>query len=59
MRPELVSSGKKVASDQEKEDRKLRDRVRGDAALRRATDILLGLKALNIRGNGKPENTEP
>lgn len=57
--PELVSSGKKVASDQEKEDRKLRDRVRGDAALRRATDILLGLKALNIRGNGKPENTEP
>lgn len=30
-------------------DRALRDRVRGDAALQRAVDVLLGLKALNIK----------
>lgn len=33
-------------------DRALRDRVRGDAALTRAVDVLLGLKALNIRASG-------
>lgn len=30
-------------------DRALRDRVRGDVMLQRAVDVLLGLKALNIR----------
>ncbi|HMP76818.1 MAG TPA: S41 family peptidase [Kiritimatiellia bacterium] len=35
--------------DEEAEDRALRDRMRGDPALQRATDVLLGLKALNIR----------
>ncbi|MCO6401440.1 MAG: hypothetical protein J5I99_09465 [Verrucomicrobia bacterium] len=33
---------------EEATDRALRDRVRGDAALQRAVDVLLGLKALNI-----------
>lgn len=37
---------------QEVEDRALRDRIRGDQALRQAVDVLLGLKALNIRANG-------
>lgn len=37
---------------QEVEDRALRDRIRGDPALRQAVDVLLGLKALNIRANG-------
>ena len=36
--------------EEERADRALRDRLRGDGALRRAVDILLGLKALNIRG---------
>lgn len=34
--------------EQELQDYALRGRIRGDAALRRAVDILLGLKALNI-----------
>ena len=34
--------------EQELQDYALRGRMRGDAALRRAVDILLGLKALNI-----------
>ena len=34
---------------EELEDRALRSRLQGDAVLRRAVDILLGLKALNIR----------
>ena len=37
---------------QEAEDRALRDRWRGDPALRQAVDLLLGLKALNIRADG-------
>jgi len=36
--------------EEELEDLRIRERVRGDATLRRAVDILLGLKALNIRG---------
>lgn len=36
----------KTLSDEEKEDKALRDRTRHDTYLRRATDILLGLKAL-------------
>jgi carboxyl-terminal processing protease len=36
--------------DEEVEDILLGERVKGDAVLRRAVDILLGLKALNIRG---------
>ena len=40
----------KTLSDEEKEDRALRDRTRNDTYLRRATDVLLGLKAL---GYGK------
>lgn len=37
-------------SEQEKLNRALLRRTRGDAVLQRATDILLGLKALNIKG---------
>lgn len=37
-------------SEQEKLNRALIRRTRGDAVLQRATDILLGLKALNIKG---------
>lgn len=37
---------------QEIEDRGLRDRLRGDPVLRQAVDVLLGLKALNIRAGG-------
>ena len=33
-------------TDEEKEDKSLRDRTRNDTYLRRATDVLLGLKAL-------------
>ncbi len=35
--------------EEEDGDRALRDRVRGDAVLQRAVDVLLGLKALNIK----------
>jgi carboxyl-terminal processing protease len=38
--------------EQELQDFALRNRIRGDAALRRAVDILLGLKALNIGAQG-------
>jgi carboxyl-terminal processing protease len=37
-------------SDEEKLNRALLRRTKGDAVLQRATDILLGLKALNIKG---------
>ncbi|HOW98010.1 MAG TPA: S41 family peptidase [Kiritimatiellia bacterium] len=40
---------------EEKEHRVLRARVRGDPALGRAADILLALKALNVRGKPPPE----
>ena len=46
--PEPDKRGRLVQEEQE--HRQLRDRVRGDPALRRATDILLALKALNLRG---------
>ena len=36
----------KTMSDEEKDDRALRDRTRNDTYLRRAADVLLGLKAL-------------
>ena len=40
----------KTQSEEEVEDRALRDRTREDAYLRRATDVLLGLKALGLAG---------
>jgi carboxyl-terminal processing protease len=54
--PEPVTDGKKEISDEEKEDKLLRERIRGDETLRRAVDVLLGLKALNIRGVERAEN---
>jgi carboxyl-terminal processing protease len=45
--PEL---GEREQLEEEIEDTLLAQRVKGDAVLRRAVDILLGLKALNIRG---------
>ncbi len=45
--PDMPSLRKdKAISDEEKEDKALRDRTRNDTYLRRATDVLLGLKAL-------------
>lgn len=41
----------KTMTDEEKEDKALRDRTRHDTYLRRATDILLGLKALGYGRN--------
>lgn len=40
---------RRLRLDEEASDRALRDRIRGDAVLQRAVDVLLGLKALNIR----------
>lgn len=40
----------KTLSEEEKEDKALRDRTRNDTYLRRATDVLLGLKALGYAG---------
>lgn len=40
---------RRIRLDEEDSDLALRDRIRGDAALQRAVDVLLGLKALNIR----------
>lgn len=49
-------AGKQEVSEEVMEHRRLRERVRGDEPLRRAVDILLGLKALDIRASGHPEN---
>lgn len=49
--PESVMD-RRATLAQEIEDRALRDRWRGDPALRQAVDVLLGLKALNIRAGG-------
>jgi C-terminal processing protease CtpA/Prc len=54
--PEPAQEGQKELSSEEKEDKLLRERVRGDETLRRAVDVLLGLKALNIRGVERAEN---
>lgn len=54
--PEPAADGRKELSNEEKEDKRLRERVRGDETLRRAVDVLLGLKALNIRGMEHAEN---
>ena len=40
----------KTISEEEKEDKALRDRIRNDTYLRRATDVLLGLQALGFAG---------
>ncbi|MDD2235999.1 MAG: S41 family peptidase [Kiritimatiellae bacterium] len=48
--PELTVS----LLEEEKEDKALRERVRGDGPLSRATDLLLGLKALNLQAVGTP-----
>ena len=41
----------KTMSDEEKDDKALRDRTRNDTYLRRAADVLLGLKALGYDHN--------
>ncbi|NCC50951.1 MAG: hypothetical protein EOM20_07005 [Spartobacteria bacterium] len=46
--PELTEG---LLSDEEKEDRWLRKRVQGDPILHRAVNLILGLKALNLRKN--------
>lgn len=61
MQPEFDAepvADRRALLDQELQDFALRNRVRGDAALRRAVDILLGLKALNIGSDDvRPGNT--
>jgi len=53
-----VRSARTEVLDEEIEQEKLYHRVRGDAALRRAVDVLLGLKALDIRPRGSsPHHT--
>ena len=54
--PEATPVNGREITEEEKQDKKLRERVKNDAALRRAVDVLLGLKALNIRGAGFSEN---
>lgn len=54
--PEPAPTGKQEISEQEKEHKRLRERIRGDEPLRCAVDVLLGLKALDIRATGRPEN---
>ena len=39
-------------TDEEREANRLKEAIRGDTGLIRAVDVLLGLKALNIRGYG-------
>ncbi len=49
----------KPPSKEEKDKNQLRERIRGDQVLQRAVDILLGLKALNVRGTGQANNLTP
>ncbi len=56
---DVPAGGEQKMSDEEKEDRRLRERVRGDPALRRAVDVLLGLKALNLSGKTNAERAAP
>lgn len=49
--PDTPAAGAKAElTAEEKEAKALRERINGDTTLRRAVDVLLGLKALNIRG---------
>lgn len=47
--PDPAEDRRRQRLEEEVFDRALRDRVRGDPILQRALDVLLGLKALNIR----------
>lgn len=53
--PEMPEEEASKITDEEREDRRLRDRVRGDSVLRRAVDLLQGLRALNIGTTRTPE----
>jgi C-terminal processing protease CtpA/Prc len=46
--PPPVRSGRTAILDEQVDQELLYHRIRGDATLRRATDVLLGLKALNV-----------
>ncbi len=45
--------------EEDQEARRLRDRTRGDGALQRAADVLMGLKALNTRASGRTQRAAP
>jgi carboxyl-terminal processing protease len=49
--PSPLGDRRETAEDEE-QTRRLRQRIRGDVALTRAVDVLLGLKALDIHGFG-------
>lgn len=51
---EPAADHRRALLDQELQDFALRNRIKGDAVLRRAVDILLGLKALSIGTDGSP-----
>lgn len=51
---EPAAEHRRALLDQELQDYALRNRIKGDPVLRRAVDILLGLKALNIGAGGLP-----
>ena len=50
--PPPLLTDRRETTEEEKETLKLRQRTRGDVALTRAVDVLLGLKALDIHGFG-------
>lgn len=50
--PPPILTDRRETTEEEKETLKLRIRTRGDVALTRAVDVLLGLKALDIHGFG-------
>ena len=55
--PSLLNS-RRISTEQEEDNRHLRERVKKDVGLERAVDVLLGLKALNIRPVGSAENSK-
>ena len=57
IKPSRLAPDKDISEDA-KEQQKLRTRTRGDAALGRAADILIGLRALDFRGT-QYQSTDP
>ena len=61
--PGVVQKNRREITEEEsksmEDDKTMRERVRYDPVLRRAVDMLLGLKALDIRGEGDTANLNP
>ena len=54
-----LGADKKEITEEDREHKALHKRVNGDSTLRRAADILLGLKALNISGRASATSSTP